>query len=397
TPQNVTKYVDGTQKKDIVYDYNVSDWTADTWKLLDAEWYNFSDFVTASAFTYKTPDGKAGTTPSAVHNAGTYEVTFTVTNDSPYKFAGGATEKKCTITVKQKEIDYTLKLYSGNTAQSGSTVTYGSTSGYSVKADYKTGDISDTGTLAPDIEIKYKGNSPTVYAESTTFPTEKGSYTATLTDKNAGTSNYVLKSTTNSNAFTFTIGAASVTLPTIAPATTSYNAADQDFTLTNFDASVLKISSITADDTTLTQSGDTWSDGAYSVKVDTSSTIHKITAKTAAKYVVTFELQTSATNYAWDSSLNGKDKTATFTISKAKLSGLTLVPPADANNSWSWADGTKGTVTASTITGVQGTDGVTYNVSYYKGTESPAAAQTGVKLDDIAFDIENLKGGMGIY
>ncbi|MDE6000937.1 MAG: hypothetical protein K2G96_01230, partial [Clostridia bacterium] len=400
----VTQYDDNGTLKDIVYDYSK------TWTLTDfgtgAGWYDFANCITNTQYKYKNSGdttafdtANPGTAPtSGLHNAGRYKVEFT--SNSIYGWNDPANPSQTTntasfiITIKQKEIEYEPKLYKGNTAVTS--LSYGDTGGV-VKANVAT--VSDTGTLAPDIEIKYAGANGTVYAVSTTFPTAAGSYTATITDKNASTSNYKIKLKTGaSNPLSFTIGKKEVTLPTLASATKTYNGTAQDFQIANFDPAVLDISAITADGNTLSSNSTYYDDGNGKYKVTPSLTAapYKFTATEAAEYKVTFVIKTAAqTNYTWASSLNGQDKEITFTVEKKTLT-ITLTPPTAANNSWSFPMGTTGDITASALTGVENSDPVTFDVSYYNKPSTAGAAipaptieQTDKAYTDIALDVSN--------
>ena len=316
TPEDVTQYETtdtsgNSTLKDIVYDYNK------TWALTDfgkgASWYDFATYLSGTDYKYKnTGDVTAfdstnpGVAPTGgLHHAGRYKVEFSVAANSTYKFANGATTASFIITIKQQEVEYEPKLYKGTTVVTS--LNYGDTGGV-VKANVAS--VSDSGTYAPDIEIKYKGDSGTTYAESTTFPTAAGNYLATITDKNAKTSNYVLKlktGTTSTNPLSFTIGKKGVTLPTLATATKPYNGNAQDFQIANFDPAVLDISAITADGNTLSSNSTYYDDGngKYTVTPALTAAPYKFTATEAAEYKVTFVIKTAAqTNYTWDSSLN---------------------------------------------------------------------------------------------
>ncbi|MDE6597715.1 MAG: hypothetical protein K2K60_03660, partial [Clostridia bacterium] len=430
TPKDVSQYetTENNQQvlKDIVYKYNT------TWQFSDIgkpmAWYDFASYLATNngtTYAYKsTGDTTAfdtnhpGVTPTnGLRNAGKYKITFTLANNPTYKFAGGATTASFIFTIKQKELDYEPKLYKTvNNNQTAVTLTgndlfyYGDSNGV-VKANVAS--VNDTGNLGPNAVVYYKGVSGTSYPDmtgqtfnsttgynndesmhqtygSTTFPSNAGNYQATVVDKNAGTSNYVLKIKLNNqnqpastNPFSFTITSQGVKLPTLSKSSDDYTGAAQDFSISNYDPAVLDIVSITANDITLTANNGKYtdSDGNYEVTPTlTGSNGYKFTVKDAAKYVVTWKIKQAAeTNYEWHQDLNGKAKEIEFTVNKKALT-MTLVPPADSNNSWSWGLGLGGKITAKDLAGVVKSDGtnddpVTFNASYYLIDTAPNATQ----------------------
>lgn len=171
---------------------------------------------------------------------------------------------------------------------------------------------TDTGNRAPQVAFKYNGTAidGTIYSDSTTPPTSAGTYTATAYIVN-DTCNYVLDNTYSQN---YVKPKDKVSQPTLdrdgVTTPIYYNGSDQNFTVTNFDATKYTITC--ADTTNVTISGNT------------------IKIKNAGQYNIEFALLDTS-NYEWD----GKDSSnivkvvkitqKLLTISFASKSGFTAV------------------------------------------------------------------------
>ncbi len=424
-PTDVTQEPDGHGgKKAIEYDGNA--------KNLDAvlpEWYlNVQDFYTEfTDITYRyknTGDTTAfdttnpGTVTAAndVVNAGRYEITITLKSSSPYTWYSGSTpvtEKKVILTIKQKEVKFDYRLYDtssgGSTLLTGTSVKYTSNASktYAVKPYSTTAIPSGTTNLFPDWEIKYKGtiNGGTSYNESTTVPTKAGSYQATLTDKNAGTSNYILKGSTP--VYNYTVDRAEVNLPTFS-GDKIYNANAQDFNLTDYDTAMLKIASISAGTTALTANaaGTKYSDADNYFVVDYDATGKKLSATNAATYTVTFGIS-DENNYTWATAIQSSAKTKTFTIEKKELVISYKSPLATFNLKTS----TKGDIKAQYTDGAATPDGGSVekpmlNLFYVFSNGAVTGGKTQVgstaKIEDLKLDVTTLKDnnnsfGVGKY
>ncbi|MDE6597344.1 MAG: hypothetical protein K2K60_01730 [Clostridia bacterium] len=381
----------------------------------------------------KTTTGWQTNVPTGnVKNAGEYTIYCLITEPNYEDLV-----YPMTYTVEQQELKFTLKVKHGSTdvnkTNGAYKVTYDDTKAVTVTVSYVgapsylSTDVANS--LGPDYKVYYKGNGangnnygtasdPTYKDDSgndkdgnplnkgnSNGPKEGGVYTASLVNKTGSSSNYKLVPDTNaSDSVNFEIEAKPVALPVVgkgtdADSTGTYNGKTQTITYQYETAAIKTLTSTNYTSVSEIVDGDAvvYEDLTFSASNDNTSTkktTASFTATNAGTYAVKFELANTR-NYKWNDTENPTGvQIVKSTIAKAALD-LTLVSPATGGG-WQWEADQTGDITASAVTGVIGSDAVTFDVSWYKydpdasGDPTLTTVQNGKAYDEIKLDVTAL-------
>ncbi len=294
-----------------------------------------------------------------IKNAGTYTVVFTL-QDSNLKWRNvnkSTRDQTFTITVAQKGIGLGQQLTVDD---------YGAVTNNSLS--FSPGDIhaNDTGALTPVLGLKYRLSSASAGSETTTVPTTPGSYVAVAYITNTAQCNYKITGTNHTATFNRPKDRIAVPNLTAGSDTVQYDNTAQTFNLQNWDARI-------ASAVPQKKNGSNWGNTS-DASINTTTGV--ITATKAGEYRI--ELKLNATDYDWGNSTTLIDngtvvKYVTFSITPKPLT-LTLTNDNSASTPWTWGFGDS--VTAKlTVTGILGSDNVSFSMFYYKATDNPSIKQ----------------------